>query len=82
MRWRRFVSFVSANAKFAIYSQGGRGSIYRTVESRLQDLVSVKDFGALGRGHEDDDDFRAIQDAIDYLGNYGGGILHFPPRRT
>lgn len=36
------------------YTQGGTGSQTRTIESRLQDIISVKDFGAVGDGVADD----------------------------
>jgi hypothetical protein len=36
------------------YNEGGAGAIDRTLTSRLQDFVSVKDFGAVGDGIADD----------------------------
>ena len=36
------------------YNQGGSGAVDRTVQSRLRDFVSVKDFGAVGNGTTDD----------------------------
>jgi hypothetical protein len=36
------------------YNEGSAGAVNRTVESRLQDYVSVKDFGAVGDGVVDD----------------------------
>ena len=36
------------------FTQAGTGATQRTVESKLQDVVSVKDFGAVGDGVADD----------------------------
>lgn len=51
----------------------------RTVQSKLRDWVSVKDFGATGNGTTDDT--AAIQAAINYASDYARAV-YFPSHRT
>ena len=57
------------------YNQGGTGAVARTTASKLQESVSVKDFGAVGDGSNDDT--TAITAA--FTAAAAGSILSFPP---
>ena len=56
------------------FTQSGSGVVTRTVENKLRDVVSVKDFGAVGDGVTDDT--AAIQAALSSLSQ--GDTLLFP----
>jgi hypothetical protein len=57
------------------FNQAGTGAVARTIDAKLRDLVSVKDFGATGDGTTNDT--AAVQAAIDSLAS--GGVVYFPP---
>jgi len=54
----------------------GAAAVSRSVEDKLRETVSVKDYGAHGIGT---DDTHAIQAALDATGAAGGGTVYVPP---
>jgi hypothetical protein len=74
----------SAGSNSVGFLQSGTGATNRTVQAKLRDTVSVKDFGAVGDGINDDtEEIQAAVDSISYsnTGYYGevtGKILYFP----
>jgi hypothetical protein len=54
----------------------GTGAVQRSVRSKVSELPSVKDFGAVGNGIADD--FSAILAGITAVNAAGGGTLTFP----
>jgi len=80
------VATVNAPGTHITYTQGGTGSVTRTVTAKLQESISILDFGADPTGVADSK--AAIQAAITYAlnnpvsasGTFGGGMpaVYFP----
>ncbi len=74
-----FVSYLlsSVGAGLVGFVQAGSGATARSVQSKLRDSVSVKDFGATGDGTTDDT--AAINAAIAHANSLpNGGEVYFP----
>lgn len=57
------------------FIQAGTGAVATTVQNKLRQIISVKDFGAVG--DDTHDDTTNIQAAIDYANTVGGDV-YFP----
>jgi hypothetical protein len=63
------------SSAFITFVQSGAGTVERTVQAKLRETVSVKDFGAVGDGVMDDT--AAIQSAINAT-SFTGARLYIP----
>jgi len=64
------------NAADITYDPAGTGAVSRSVQAKLRDVVSVKDFGAVGDGVADDT--AAIQAAVAYAAAGSGSAIYIP----
>lgn len=73
--WDNIAGINTGNAADITYTPAGTGAVATTVQAKLRETVSVKDFGAVGDGVADDT--AAIQAAFTYVRD-NGGALTFP----
>jgi hypothetical protein len=64
---------VTISSSTVTFEQSGSGAVTRSVESKLRETISVKDFGATGDGTTDD--YPAFANAIASLGDSGGQLF-------
>lgn len=67
--------YFNEDASGVSYNQNAPTALVRSAMSRMQDIISVKDFGALG--NNSNDDTTAIQAAITYAAEIGAHV-YFP----
>ncbi len=67
---------VPSGSSYIGYNEGQTGAVNRTVQAKLQEYISVKDFGAKGDGTTDDT--AAFNAAILAVALAGGGVIIAP----
>jgi len=71
------VATVGVDATTDIFTQAGTGAVPRSVNSKLRDIISVKDFGAVGDGATNDT--AAVQAALQAQQSLSNVTLVFQP---
>jgi hypothetical protein len=70
------------DASLVNYTPAGTGAVVTTVQAKLRETISVKDFGAVGDGDSllgtGTDNAAFIQAALDSIDEDLGGRIHFP----
>lgn len=64
------------SSEFVTFISSGTGAVQRNVQSKLRDIVNVKDFGAVG---DDSDETTKLNNALTAA---AGNILFFEPNKT
>lgn len=79
-RYSRALPQGTADAGAVSYTQGSTGAVARTVLSKFQEFISVKDFGAVGNGVTDDSAAvqAALNAAIASLASQRSATLYIP----
>ena len=70
------VTSLTTDPDVVTYNQGGTGAQDRTLTSKLQETVSVKDFGAVGNGSTND--YTAFNNAITAAQTTTTGVVYVP----
>lgn len=66
----------STGAELVGYQLDAKNTVLRTLADKAAEVLSVKDFGAIGDGKTDD--HAAIQHLLDYVATCGGGVIVIP----